>query len=341
METFRDVEGVEYDDLRLPSPPFFIVGVGRSGTTLLMSMINAHPDVTMPPETHFLRRQVVPDHGVKPGEVEERLRSDEYFSRLDLDLSELLDYFRKGGIQYDWVLLYRRILWQYLKNSGSNLIGDKDPKSVEYLPVIKAIFPDAKILHMVRDPRDVVLSREKAGWSKDRSWFTHPLAYRVQFQMGRDRGRNLFGENYMEVKYEELITQPEETLETVSGFLGINYSKKMLDFGESGEELVAEDEKSWKKNVTGPLKKDNYRKWENQMERRNIVRIESICQTVFNEGMYEIAHPELTGKERLERLPLQVMARLASWLYVLRLERKLKGFFSRYDTEYESYSDGF
>ncbi len=331
MNTVTDVNAKNNEEFQLPNPPFFIVGVGRSGTTLLMSMLNAHPEVTMPPETHFLRRQVIPDHGVGLEKAEERLGEDKYFSRLGFNSSELLEFFREERVQFDWSLLYRKILLEYLEESGGSFIGDKDPKSVEYLPVIKAIFPDAKIIHMVRDPRDVVLSRGKAGWSKDRSWFTHPLAYRVQFQLGRERGRELFGENYLEIKYEELITGPEEILQGVSDFLDIDFSERMLDFGDSAEELVAEDEKSWKKNVTGPLKQDNYRKWENQMERRDVVRIEGICREVFDEGIYEIAYPEITVTEMLERRSLQVTARLASWFYVLRLERKIESFFSRYE----------
>ncbi len=338
METIEEISPDQKENFELPNPPFFIVGVGRSGTTLLMSMLNAHPEVTLPPETHFLRRFVIPGENLELGEVEKKLESDKYFSRLEYDPSKLLRPFRGEGFEFDWTLLYRRILLNYLEENGGSFVGDKDPKSVEYLPVIKSIFPDARILHMVRDPRDVVLSREKAGWSKERSWFTHPLAYRVQFRLGRKRGREFFEDNYLEVKYEELITQPESILKKVSNFLGVDYSRRMLQFSDSAEELVAEDEKSWKKNVTGPLKRDNYRKWEDGMNRKDIVRIESICPGVFEEGIYETAYSELTLLERLERPLLGVVARLASRLYTFRLERKIGGFFSRQGLEQENFT---
>ena len=313
-------------DLELPNPPFFIVGVGRSGTTLLMSMLNAHPEVVLPPESHFLRRHVISDKPTDLDEVENRLSSDKYFARLELEPAELADYFRESELGFSWPLLYRLILSRYRRKRGKPIIGDKDPKSIEYLPVLRWMFPDSRVLHMVRDPRDVVLSREKAGWSRNRSWLSHLLAYRTQFNLGRRKGRELFDQNYLEIQYEKLITEPEKTLREVSKFLGIKYTDQMLAFSESAEELVAPDEKDWKQNVTGPLQQDNYRKWEDNLSRREIVRIEGVCRRVFDQGLYKIAYPELTFSEWLERQVLKVGASIASKLYLTRREIQIRKF---------------
>lgn len=310
-------------------PPFFIVGVGRSGTTLLMAMLNAHPQVAMPPETHFVRRYIVPNPPATLEQATSMLRNDKYFQRLDIDVSSVMSYFGELDMPFSWTGVYLFMLREYLQKSGKLYIGDKDPRSVEYLPVLHALFPESSVLHMVRDPRDVFLSRQKAGWSEGRSWLSHVMAYRIQFQLGREEGQRYFGSRYKEVQYERLIRQPETVLQNVCEFLGIDYDPAMLEFSRSADRLVAEDERAWKKNVSGPLLSDNFGKWRSELARKQIVRIESLCSAVFREGPYTKAFPDLTLRERGEISALMPALSMAEWLYKRRRERMVRSVVAR------------
>ena len=195
--------------------PLFICGVGRSGTSLLQSMLNAHPDVCFPPETHFFRRYVAgrgePAVGARePEAVLAELRVDLDFARAGVAAESL---FEGGGERLDPVEAYRRLLSRLAPGRAARRESATRTRATSSsLPELAESFPGALILHVVRDPRDVLLSRTRAAWSAERPWWTHPLVYHEQVRRGRRQGRLLFGDNYVEVCYEELISHPEDVL---------------------------------------------------------------------------------------------------------------------------------
>lgn len=275
-----------------------IVGVGRSGTTLLMSMLNAHPEVAFPPEFHFINQHLVQKPEATLDEAVARLQADARFERLQVDLDEVIRPFTAGQ-PFSMPNLYRQILLYYARQQNVTIIGDKAPKYVEYLPVIQQIFPNAKIIHLIRDPRDVYLSRTKAEWSSKRSNTLQFLAYRAQYDLGRQQGPKLFGENYFEIQYEHLLTQPQTELEKICQQLQIPFSDNMLQFSKSAKALVASDELAWKKEVLGPLLTTNMNKWAQELTPQQISRIESACAPTFEDGLYAKAYPSANLKNTL------------------------------------------
>ncbi|MGA1864960.1 MAG: sulfotransferase family protein, partial [bacterium] len=157
---------------------FSIVGVGRSGTTLLMCMLNEHPDIVTPPEFHFISQHMVKRPNMRLLESSERLRKDPRFARLGLDVEDVIRPFKDEKEPFSPDRLYRSILRTYADKHEVRIIGDKAPKNIEYLPVLHKVFPDGKIIHLIRDPRDVYLSRIKAAWSMSRADTLQFLAYR-------------------------------------------------------------------------------------------------------------------------------------------------------------------
>jgi hypothetical protein len=165
-------------------------------------------------------------------------------------------------------------------------IGDKSPKNIEYLPLINRIFPAAKVIHLIRDPRDVFLSRTKAKWSAGRSRLAQVLAYRAQFDLARRIGPQLFGESYLEVHYEEILSNPEAELGRICDLLGVPFDAKMLDREESARTHVFREELEWKQTVLGPLLTENRDKWRNELSLRDVAFIEDSCITSFDDGSY-------------------------------------------------------
>lgn len=287
-----------------------IVGVGRSGTSLLMSMLNAHPEVMFPPEFHFINQHLARRPQATLSEAATRLRSDARFARLDMTVDDAIRPFTNQQLPFSMPALYREILFQYGRRGNGRVIGDKAPKYVEYLPVIHLIFPNAKIIHLIRDPRDVYLSRKKAAWSANRPDLLQLLAYRAQYDLGRRLGPQLFGEYYLEVQYEQLLTQPVKTLRLICDKLQIPFIQQMLDFSDSARQLVAKDELSWKQETIGPLLTNNMNKWQKVLTPAQTAQVEAACWPTFVDGLYQSAQHRFSWSQRLTNSYMMLLSRL-------------------------------
>ncbi len=266
---------------------FAIVGVGRSGTTLLMSMLNAHSAMALPPEFHFVNQHIAQAPTATLPEAKARLEEDSRFARLGTTVDEAIRPFSQNQSPFSMPNLYREILKTYAARKNVAIIGDKAPKYVEYLPILRQLFPKGKIIHLIRDPRDVYLSRAKAAWSASRRDNMQFLAYRAQYALGRRLGPQLFGDNYLETYYEQLLTQPETELKRICHFIGVPFQSEMLAFSSSAQNIVFPDEMAWKKEALGPLLTNNMNKWRQKLPPDKIARIESACTPTFKDGFYQ------------------------------------------------------
>lgn len=303
--------------------PVFIVGVGRSGTSLLQSMLDAHSKITFLPETHFYRNYVSAKK--KRAQLEQAgaenfknlLASDEDFKRVNISTDKLLENYLSGEEEFNLEEVYRTMLEQYLlEHPETHFVGDKDPRNIDYLESLYKSFPDAKVLHIVRDPRDVLSSRMKAAWSQHRPVWQHVLLYETQLKRGRKKGKEFFGQNYYEFKYEDLITYPEVTLQKIAAHIEIEYDENMLQFSKSAERLVDKREMSWKKETLGPLLKTNKDKWKESLKPWQINMAEQVCTTAFRDFDYEYS------KGRNQYGLFAGLKPLFSNLYQLRLNRE-------------------
>ena len=269
----------------------FIVGVGRSGTNLLQGMMNAHENITFPPETQFIRHFITNpsiNNKIRKGDngrVRRKILEDKNLNELNINLKDIIEGSTEGS-KLSLIDFYEKLLEAYLIKKKKKIIGDKYPKNIEYLKEIKALFPGAYIVHIIRDPRDVVLSRLKADWSKGRPVFVQALTCREQIKMGRKDGRNLFGENYYELLYENLLENPETELSKVCRFLGIDFDENMLEFNQRAGEIVKNKEKKWKDNLFKPILSSNKNKWMSELKKSQIFQVETICQPIIEDFGY-------------------------------------------------------
>jgi hypothetical protein len=303
----------------------FIIGVGRSGTSLLQSMLHAHPDVAFLPETHFFRHYLARPYsrwnheraGAKS--FRSTLASDDEYQRAGIPAEELLAPFLNGTRAFNLAATYTRLLQLYRDREEVSVIGEKDPRLIDYLPQVWHVFPEARILHIIRDPRDVLLSRMKAEWSAGRPDWLHALTYRAQIRRGRKQGRRSFGTQYMEIRYEDLLAEPEQSLRKVADHVGVPYSEAMLAFQRSAEELVHESERAWKEETTGPLLRDNTGKWRKGLSDWQVRLTERVCSKAFEWFDYERAEPpvELSRAQRTALRLAPVVGTGFEYLYAL------------------------
>ncbi len=311
-------------------PLIYIVGVGRSGTSMLMTLLNGHSKIAFTPETHFLRYYLGTAE-IQAG-IEQRgalafqqlLETDSYFQRLNIPAEELLQPYLLGQAPFDLVRVYQQVLQQYLDRKGKQTIGDKDPRYLDYLDRIAALFPQAKIIHIYRDPRDVVLSKTKADWSAHRPYWLNAMISQIQIQEGRKRGQALFGEQYYELAYEELVTKPEQTLTKLLTFLGLSFEPEMLHLEQSAQELVDSSEIQWKGNTFRPMLKENTQKWRTALRAEQFTIIENICSEWFIKlGYNRAATIKASWKSKLLK-PLLTWQAPQRWLYNWQLQRQMK-----------------
>lgn len=231
------------DDAR--TPPFFIVGSGRSGNTLLRAILTGHGDLAVPPESYvlgpvvrdFRKLAFLPWAGLLRI-VLGRFRFHPGFDAWELDagavyrkLAECPEEERSLARIVDG--LYRSWARQYM--SGAGRWGDKTPTNVYHLPRIDAVFPGAAYIHMVRDGRDVVASYLDAGLyeSVERAcdrWLE-------SVRLVRRFGRGLPPHRYLELRYERLVREPETVSREVCELLGVAFEPPMLEHRERADEL--------------------------------------------------------------------------------------------------------
>ncbi len=284
----------------------FIVGVGRSGTSLLQSMLGAHKEIVMMPETSFIRRYLIRPIG-RPKKIVgiNILSSDSYLERWVNDgaIPPLIKDFEFNGLNN----LYQQATDQYVHKSKNivKYVADKDPKLIEVLPHLNNLFTNYKVIHIIRDPRDVLLSKNKAAWSKDQPFIKKIIANNVQLKIYKSYIKKNSHKAF-EIKYEDLLENTESTLNSICSFLGLPYDEQMLNFQNQAEQLVSKDEMSWKKETFGPLLTANFNKWKSEMSASDAFLVETCCKGAMIKGGHEYSTAKIGLVGRVQTLLYKV-----------------------------------
>ncbi len=282
------------------APAFVIVGVGRSGTTLLQAMLNAHPQMGVPPEIHYIRRYLFGQTLVRkksPAQQMAHLMADRYITRLAIPKEQWRQW-AALPLTGDWRTHWLTLMIAYLqKQSGKRLIGLKEPRAIEWLVSFHRLFPQTRILHIVRDPRDVLLSKLRAGWSRHHSVYRHIAVHAYQLAMGQWAAQQQVP--VLTVPYEALVTSPEQQLTRICQFLGVDYAPEMLSYYTSAEQLIHSDEVEWKQNVTRPLLPENIGKWQTQLSQSNVYLVQRVLKPYFAEFGWPISSTNVGGFQKI------------------------------------------
>lgn len=216
--------------------PFFIVGSGRSGNTLLRAILAGHGDLAIPPESYVLG-PVVRDYrtlSFLPWTTLLRLVLARFHFHPQFDAWET----NLGRVQRtlasspDEERSLARILdavyraWIRRHMPGADRWGDKTPTNVYHLPRIAAVFPDASYIHMLRDGRDVVASYLDAGLYDSTDAACERWLESVD--LVRRFAASLSSDRFREVRYERLVTEPEAVTRGVCQVLGVAFEPVML-----------------------------------------------------------------------------------------------------------------
>lgn len=233
-------------DGRTAGSPFpFVVGCGRSGTTLLRAMLDSHPDVAVPDEVSFIVRFSQPQHAVHYG-WPRRFDPDRFGALLQTNAS-----FRRWGFERqdlretlanppaaNFPDAVRRLYRRWAERAGKSRYADKTPMHVLHLNRLAGLFPEARFVHVIRDGRDVASSYMEAGWgpsSVDEAAFD----WRRRVSRGRAAGRRLGPARYLELRYEHLVADPEAAARTICRFFELPFDDHMLRYYEHADRVIS------------------------------------------------------------------------------------------------------
>lgn len=213
-------------------PAAFVVGVSRSGTTLLRMMLDSHPQMAVPPESHFYFEMLkLTERGPATRESFHNFLTN-FFSWSDFGItpSEL-----KGALNeiehFNFTEGVRAFYRLYAGRFGKKRWGEKTPDYGMIMPEIQTLLPEAHFIHIIRDGRDVALSRRSLWFGPGESI----MAQAEDWTRWIMRARGVSGElpHYLEIRYEDLIAQPAEVLRKVCDFLQLPFAEEMLAYHET------------------------------------------------------------------------------------------------------------
>ena len=222
-----------------PFPAPFVVGVSRSGTTLLRLMLDAHPQLAIPAESRFLPELIERVRGgADRAAAADFVTGHERWADFGLDAGafrarvEALPELGAGPVA-------RAFFELYAEGQGKPRWGDKSPPYVTAMPAIHDALGEARFIHLIRDGRDVAVSLMARDWGAHnprriaRRWASEVRA-------GREACAVLGGDVCLEVRYERLVADPEGVLREVCAHIELDYDPAMLAYHERAPRRLAE-----------------------------------------------------------------------------------------------------
>jgi sulfotransferase family protein len=278
------------------NPYLFVTGCTRSGTTLLQRMLDSHGLLAVSNDTHLIPRTLFardagPMELLTP-ELFEQVTGYKRFQALGIDLPTAL---RLGTNSKTFPGFVSNLLDEYSQLRQKPLAGEKDPEYVRRLPLIHAMFPHARVIHIIRDGRDVALSTlewvtPRRYLGKLRLWGEEPIAvcalwWRRQVTSGMQGGESM-GDRYLEVRYEQLVTDTESALRAICEFLRIDFDPEMLRYHEG--RTVASAGLSSKARWLPPTK--GIRDWRTTLAPREAQLFEALAGDLLDTLGYPLAY---------------------------------------------------
>jgi hypothetical protein len=265
-----------------PTAPFFIIGTERSGSNLLRLILNAHPALCVPHPPHILKYFTPLAAGY--GDLAEPPR----LARLVDDVrgliashihpweeipsqAEIVDAVKVPSLVGVFFAVYDRCCrWAEKARWGC-----KSTFIIDHLDKVLPACPEARLIWLVRDPRDVAVSSRHSLFSPFHPWFTARL-WRRQQEAGLC-GQAVYPKNFLLVRYEDLLTDPEATLRRVCGFLGEEFVPAMLNFHQTPAARQSSALSACWRNTDRPIQPDNREHYRRELSPAELTLVESEC----------------------------------------------------------------
>jgi len=267
-------------------------------------MLDAHPDLTIPPETHFIRHAArACKHASNPRQAFlETVTSHPRWEDFHIE-GDLLTQSVAAIEPFDLGEALRAFYELYAKRMGKPRWGDKTPRYVQRMTLIQGLLPEARFIHVIRDGRDVALSVKDLWFGPD-SVEEAAQRWRKAIETARLQSRKL--PHYLEIRYEDLVSNTEPTLRRISDFIDLPWNPSMLDYYNTAGERLSEMEgdvtapsgqiKRRKKErnailhsmTSRPPQRDRIGRWRQEMAATDRERFEEVAGEMLRELGYDL-----------------------------------------------------
>lgn len=287
----------------VPEPSPFVVGLGRSGTTLLRLMLDAHPKLAIPPETHFatgvirMYRKGSPDAEELAGYLAGLRRWGDF----GIEHGQMLERLR-GVEPLDAQRALRAFYELYAEHQEKPRWGDKTPGYGMRMRRISRVLPEARFVHLIRDGRDAALSRARASGKRVRP---QKAAARWRERIEQTRAEAARVPHQCEVRYEDLVREPEGTLRRILEFVDLEWDPAVLAYHERAAGRLAEMDRDLpamggkghrpaEKRVgshemtTKPPDPTRLARWREEMSATELAEFEAVAGDLLAELGYEL-----------------------------------------------------
>lgn len=294
------------------SRPLVVLGVSRSGTTLLRVILDRSPGIAIPDESFFVpllarrhgrtvaaaaflddvaRIPTIRAWGLRPADVAPRIVDG-------MPIGDAIG----------------AVFQAYASRAGKPRWGDKTPMYMRHLGLLERLFPDARYVHLVRDGRDAALSfLEMPEGTFTRTW-AHPTTpaqfaclWGKEVADARELGRRVGPGRYHEVRYEQLVSAPEETVEAICGFAGLPFDPEMLAYAATVDVSDKPHQQRLRRPPTAGV-----RSWREDMAPEDVAAFEAVAGDVLRACGYEVTtSPKGSVPASARRAWYE--ARLAAW----------------------------
>jgi hypothetical protein len=296
-----------------PKPFFFILGRPRSGTTLLRFLFDAHPDVCIPFEGKVIWDMFIPFSQIQIwnedsiNNLVEKLLQIERVEKWGIDVNALKNTFKsldsKPEYQVFIKIVYQHYKSEYDKNTAC-IFGDKNPTYSLFPGTMLRLIQDAKIIYLVRDPRDHIISMKKARLGNG-----NIVRMAIQWKIALKDILNIKVHNPESVfilKYEDLVSEPEKKLQAFCDFLGIQFNPVMLNFyfkKDKYTDLFRVDgvDERFHSKLFQPVTPSRTNRWKTEMNPQEIALIELCVRKLATHSGYEISDHKLGFFSQLQK----------------------------------------
>lgn len=285
-------------ELLAPAP--FVVGVPRSGTTLLRLMLDRNSELAIPGETHFL-----PALAARLPQLKSRedflafVVGAQTWPNLGVDeaaLRRAVHAFEPFTVSDGLRCFYRL----YAKSRGKARWGDKTPPYRSHLKTIEDLLPEAHFVHVIRDGRDAALSLRGLWWGPGDDIEAQAHFWVEQITHTRQESQQVA--HYAEVRYEDLVSDPEPTLRGICDYLALRFEPGMLEYYETAAGRLAEYKQAFggpgspsdvapfiaiHERVKQPPDPGRIGRWRAEMTEDEVFRYQAIAGPLLRECGYE------------------------------------------------------
>jgi hypothetical protein len=312
----RAPEGLTHANDRVDATrPVFIAGPDRSGTTLMLALLASHPQLSMVRRTNMWRYF----HGrygdlSNPTNLDRCLDDMIGFRRmrhLEPDRERIRREFLEGDPTYGRLFALFHV--HNAERAGTRRWGDKSLHTEHYADRVFAEFPEARIVHMMRDPRDRYASVRKR-WGRDESRVAGATGRWLQSTRAARRSAGAYPDGYLIVRYEDLAAHPEDVLRRVCTFVDLPYAPEMLSMSGVPEVRDRGGNSSYGAREAGTISTRSVGRYREVLPADEITFIERAARSEMAAFGYDPAVPDMSTRDRLR----------FSWWYMPRTALRMR-----------------